>query len=152
MAQEHHSLFFCAVMQTLFALRQYWCRVFSFVSSIKTKARNCLHTKTVRALLKVTQGVKESGGCIKFSPPGGARQWMSSDILCTTTSNADSDSDQLWFYIKLLHSVSTLNLWTFYEFGIIFAWTIRKFVWQRCRQHYVTIWRAMVSVHRLVHS
>ena len=31
--------------------------------------------------LKVKQGVKKSGGCVKFSPPGGARQRMSSDIL-----------------------------------------------------------------------
>ena len=43
--------------------------------------------------LKVKQGVKESGACVKFSPPGGARQRMSSDILYATTS--DTDSDQL---------------------------------------------------------
>ena len=41
------------------------------------------------------QGVKESGGCVKFSPPGGARQRMSCDILYATTSDTDSDSDQL---------------------------------------------------------
>ena len=41
------------------------------------------------ARLKVKQGVKESGGCVKFSPPGGARQQMSSDILYATTSDAD---------------------------------------------------------------
>ena len=45
--------------------------------------------------LKVKQGIKESGGCVKFSPPGGARQRMSSDILYATTSDTDSDSDQL---------------------------------------------------------
>ena len=39
--------------------------------------------------LKVKQGVKESGGCVKFSPPGGARQQMSSDILYATTSDTD---------------------------------------------------------------
>ena len=47
------------------------------------------------ARLKVKQGVKESGRCVNFSPPGGARQQMSSDILYATTSDADSDSDQL---------------------------------------------------------
>ena len=60
--------------------------------------------------LKVKQDVKESGGCVKFCPQGGARQRISPDILYATTSDSDSDSDQLWFYIKLLHSVSTLNL------------------------------------------
>ena len=37
-------------------------RVSSSVSSIKTKARNRLHTKTVRALVKAKEGVKMSGG------------------------------------------------------------------------------------------
>ena len=62
-------------------------RVFSSVSSIKTKARNRLHTKTVRALLKVKEG------CVMFSRtprPPVAKQRMSSDILY---ANADSDSE-----------------------------------------------------------
>ena len=65
-------------------------RVSSSVSSIKTKARNRLHTKTVRALVKVKEGVKMSGGCVMFSPPPGAKQRMSNDILY---ANADSDSE-----------------------------------------------------------
>ena len=51
----------CAFMQTLLCLPHANVdveRVFSSVNSIKTKARNRLHTKTVRALLKVKQGVK----------------------------------------------------------------------------------------------
>ena len=44
---------------------------------------------------EVKQGDKESGGCVKFSPPGGGRQRISSDILYATTSDTDSDSDQL---------------------------------------------------------
>ena len=39
-------------------------RVFSSVSSIKTKSRNRLQTSTVRALIKVKDGVKMSGGCV----------------------------------------------------------------------------------------
>ena len=88
----------CAFMQTLLCLPHANVdveRVFSSVSSIKTKARNRLHTKTVHALLKVKQGVKASGGCVKFSPPGEARKRMSSDILYATTSDTDPDSDQL---------------------------------------------------------
>ena len=51
----------CAFMQTLLCLSHANVdveRVFSSVSSIKTKARNRLHTKTVHALLKVKLGVK----------------------------------------------------------------------------------------------
>jgi len=75
-------------------------RVFSSVSSIKTKARNRLHTKTVHALLKVKQGVKESGGCVRFSPPAGARQRMSSDILY----NSDTDSGLRYLTLVLFLS------------------------------------------------
>ena len=33
------------------------------------KTRNRLNTATVRAILKAKDGVKSSGGCVKFSPP-----------------------------------------------------------------------------------
>ena len=46
-------------------------RVSSSVSSIKTKPKNCLHTKTVRALVKVKEGVKMSGGAWCFPHPRG---------------------------------------------------------------------------------
>ena len=65
-------------------------RVFSSVSSIKTKSRNRLQTSTVRALIKVKDGVKMSGGCVKFSPPVVAKSRMSSSILY---AGADANED-----------------------------------------------------------
>ena len=64
--------------------------VFFSVNLIKTKLRNILHTKTVGALLKVKRGVAKAGGCMKFSPPPGVKERMSSDILYGVS---DSDSD-----------------------------------------------------------
>ena len=64
-------------------------RVFSSVNSIKTKSRNRLQTATVRALIKVKDGVKMFGGCVKFSPPPGAKERMSSSFLY-----ADGDTEE----------------------------------------------------------
>ena len=66
-------------------------RIFSDVSNVKTKKRNRLTLKTLRAVLQVKQGVRKSGGCIKFSPPEGARQLMSSHTLYNDLSESDSD-------------------------------------------------------------
>jgi hypothetical protein len=44
-------------------------RIFSSVNHIKTRSRNRLQTKTVRALLKAKDGIKSYGGCVSFVPP-----------------------------------------------------------------------------------
>ena len=69
-------------------------RVFSSVTAIKTKTRNRLHTTTLRALIKVKDGVKESGGCVKFSPPPGAKERMSSAILYSDASVDTADNEE----------------------------------------------------------
>ena len=66
-------------------------RIFSSVSLIKTKARNRLHTKTVRALLKVKQEVAAAGGCVNFCPPIGDKE----RIVSANLYAADSDSDSV---------------------------------------------------------
>ena len=66
-------------------------RVFSSVAAIKKKGRNRLHTKSVHAILKVKQGVAESGGCVKFSPSTEAKSQMTSDILYGQDSSDESD-------------------------------------------------------------
>ena len=66
-------------------------RVFSSVNLIKTKARNRLHTKTVRALLRVKWGVAAAGGCVKFRPAPGAKMRMVADTLYASASDTDSD-------------------------------------------------------------
>ena len=66
-------------------------RVFSSVAAVKTKGRNRLHTKSVRANLKVKQGVAESGGCVEFSPSTEAKSRMTSDILYAQDSSDESD-------------------------------------------------------------
>ena len=81
----------CEFMQSLLCLPHANVdveRVFSSVSSIKTKSRNRLQTSTVRALIKVKDGVKISGGCVKFSPPVGAKSRVSSSNKDSTDSEA----------------------------------------------------------------
>ena len=65
-------------------------RIFSEVNNIKTRKRNRLKLKTLQAILQVKQGVRESGGCTKFSPPQGARQLMAAHTLYDFS---ESDSD-----------------------------------------------------------
>ena len=48
-------------------------RIFSSVTAIKTKKRNKLHTRTVRALLKVKESMR-SGSCVNFQPPPGVKE------------------------------------------------------------------------------
>ena len=72
-------------------------RVFSSVTAIKTKTRNRLHTTTVRSLIKVKDGIKKSGGCVKFSPPQGAKERMSSAILYSDASVDASHNDHEQF-------------------------------------------------------
>ena len=69
-------------------------RVFSSFTAIKTKTRNRLHTTTLRALIKVKDGVKKSGGCVKFSPPPGAKERMSSAILYSDASVDTADNEE----------------------------------------------------------
>lgn len=69
-------------------------RVFSSVTAIKTKTRNRLHTTTVRALIKVKDGIKKSGGYVKFSPPHRAKERMLSAILYSDASVDTSDNEQ----------------------------------------------------------
>ena len=68
-------------------------RVFSSVTFTKTKTRNRLHTSTVCAFIKVKDGVKSSGGCVKFVPPSSARQRMASQIMYSTSDSEMSESD-----------------------------------------------------------
>ena len=72
-------------------------RVFSSVTAIKTKTRNRLRTTTVRSLIKVKDGIKKSGGCVKFSPPQGAKERMSSAILYSDASVDASHNDHEQF-------------------------------------------------------
>ena len=85
----------CEFMQTLLCLPHSNVdveRTFSDVSSIKTKKRNRLQVKTLRAILQVKQGIREAGGCTKFSPPLGAKKLMSSHTLYNDLPS-ESDSD-----------------------------------------------------------
>ena len=62
----------CQFMKTLLCLPHANVdveRIFSEVNNIKTRKRNRLKLKTLQAILQVEQGVRESGGCTKFSPP-----------------------------------------------------------------------------------
>lgn len=43
-------------------------RIFSDLFNIKTDKRNTLHTSTLRAILGSKQGIKDKGGCTKFTP------------------------------------------------------------------------------------
>jgi hypothetical protein len=71
-------------------------RVFSSVTAIKTKTRNRLHTATLRSLIKVKDGVKKSGGSVKFSPPPGAKERISSAIvLYSDASENASDNNEI---------------------------------------------------------
>jgi hypothetical protein len=67
-------------------------RIFSSVNLIKTRIRNKLHTKTVRALLKSKDGVKSSGGCVEFTPSAELKKRMRADVLYNSDSSG-SDSD-----------------------------------------------------------
>ena len=86
----------CEFMQSLLCLPHANVdvkRVFSSVSAIKNKARKRLYTTTttVKAPLKVKDGVKMSGECVQFCPPPGAKQRMSSSILY---ANPDQDMSE----------------------------------------------------------
>ena len=67
-------------------------RVFSSVTSIKTKTRKRLHTSMVRALIKVKDGVSSSGGCVECVPPPGAKERMTRHVMYAT-SDSESDAD-----------------------------------------------------------
>ena len=95
MVQRIHLLVFYEFMQTLLCLPHSNVdveRTFSDVSSIKTKKRNRLQLKTLRAILQVKQGIREAGGCTKFSPPPGAKKLLSSHTLYNDLPS-ESDSD-----------------------------------------------------------
>ena len=68
-------------------------RIFSSLNAIKTKGRNRLNKKSVCAILKVKQGVKESGGCVKYS----------------SSTNALSHMTPEFFMLKTLTQAANLN-------------------------------------------
>ena len=66
----------------------------SSVNLIKTKTRNRLNIGTIRAILKVKDGVKSSGGCASFSPSTELQQRMTSNTLYVNEDDGDSsDTD-----------------------------------------------------------
>ena len=71
-------------------------RVSSSVSSFKTKARNRLHTKTVRALVKVKEVAKMSGGAWCFPHPPRAKQRMSNVFMQALTLTVNLAQICIW--------------------------------------------------------
>ena len=66
-------------------------RIFFSVYLIKTRTRNRLQTRTVRAILKVKDGVKSSGGCVAFSPSSQLKQKLTSGVLTILYSTESTD-------------------------------------------------------------
>ena len=69
-------------------------RIFSAIKLIKTNTRNRLQTSTVASLLKVKEGVKNSGNCVTVKIPKGVIDRMTADILY---ADADSTLDEEGF-------------------------------------------------------
>ena len=84
----------CDFMQSLLCLRHPNVDVKKSVFVIQLnqnqEQKSITNCNCQRALIKVKNGVKLSGGCIKFSPPLGAKQRMSSSSLYADKNNEDS--------------------------------------------------------------
>ena len=78
-------------MQTLLCLPHSKVVVETDISNIKMKKRNHLQLKTLWAILQVKQGIREAGGCTRFSPPLGTRKLMSLHSLYNNLSEPDNE-------------------------------------------------------------
>lgn len=68
-------------------------RIFSSVNLIKTRTRNSLKTRTVRALLISKDGIRSSGGCVKFNPPKELKNRMNSTIYLDGNTSEVSEEE-----------------------------------------------------------